>query len=533
MKGRQIRADGKPVLDLIEEAFVLLRTCPPGLVAWYLVGSVPFATGLLVFCGEMAGNPDAAQMLPAASAGLTVLYFWMAWGQARFSAALLAHLQNAPAEPWSFRRNLSLAARQAALQATGLIAIPLASLSLAGLGFVCTFYQAASTLDDGRRSTRELFQAGLSQAILWPTQCFGIFSLLSIFSLVIFVNWMSLIAMGPVLLEMFTGVETVFTRAPGSMINSTLFAAVLVLTFLTIEPLARACTVLRCFYGHSIRTGDDIRARLRGAGLRAATLLTAAWLACSTPGLAAAENAPPASAEQLDNSIRNVIQQDKYRWRQGREAAEKSQKDKERWDEKFRDWWNELRSKVRRAWERFLEWLNPRRSSAPGTEGLAALTNQLLLFTLLAVAAALLAVVTVRVVKSRRNTSAPLTVAQTTSEPDLNRDDTAPDALPEDEWTRLGRRYFEEGNLRLALRAFYLASLAHLAGRGLVTIARGKSNREYERELGRRGRGLPGLAVLFGQNVGTFERIWYGWHEADPDVVRGFLANVEQMKTTA
>jgi hypothetical protein len=332
---------------------------------------------------------------------------------------------------------------------------------------------------------------------------------------------------------MFTGIETVFARSPGSMINSTLFAALLVLTLLTIEPLSRACTVLRCFYGESIRTGDDIRARLRGTSLRAATLLTAAWLLFSSPGLLAAQAAPPASSEQLETSIREVIRQDKYRWRQGPEAADKPKGEEKNWHEKFRAWRKDLQNKLRRAWKSFWDWLFPPRSSPSPTTGLASFTNQILLFTLLAVAAALLAFVTIRVVQTRRKTAAPLTAARSAAEPDLNRDDTTPDALPEDEWTRLGRRHFEEGNLRLALRAFYLASLAHLASRGLVTIARGKSNREYERELGRRGRSLPGLAALFGENVGTFERIWYGWHEVDPELVRGFLARVEQIKTTA
>jgi hypothetical protein len=54
-------------------------------------------------------------------------------------------------------------------------------------------------------------------------------------------------------------------------------------------------------------------------------------------------------------------------------------------------------------------------------------------------------------------------------------------------WTRLGREFRQRGELRLALRAFYLASLSHLAAKGLVTVARFKSNRDYERELRRRG----------------------------------------------
>jgi hypothetical protein len=67
----------------------------------------------------------------------------------------------------------------------------------------------------------------------------------------------------------------------------------------------------------------------------------------------------------------------------------------------------------------------------------------------------------------------------------------------------------------------------------LVTISRGKSNREYARELERRSRTLPAVSALFGENVGTFERIWYGLHEVTPDLVGRFVSNVEQMKTLA
>lgn len=533
MKARHLRLEGKPTIDLVEEAFVLLRTCPPPIIAWYLVGTVPFAAGLLVFCSEMAGNPDAAAMLPAASAALALLYFWMTWAQARFSAALLAHLRGAPPERWGVRRNLSMAARQAILQATALVAIPLSSLTLLAFGPVCAFYQSASALDDGNLSTRELHRAAISHALLWPGQCIGVFSLLSSFSLVIFINWLTLIATGPVLLEMFSGIETIFTRSPGSMINSTFFATVLVLTFLTIEPFTRACTVLRCFYGTSITTGDDIRAKLRRGTLRAASILAGAWLFLGGPNAAAEPTPPPASAEKLDESIRKVIEQDKYRWRQGTKMRKEAKTSEKSWNEKVQAWFANMQEKLRQAWERFLDWLRPDRHSAATGGGLATSMNKILLYSLLVLAAVLLAFATVRVIQARRRVSAPITATQAVATPDLNRDDTPADALPEDEWTRLGRRLLDEGNLRLALRAFYLASLAHLAGRGLVTIARGKSNREYERELERRGRAIPRLPDYFGENVGIFERIWYGMHEVNTDLVRHFLANVEHMKATS
>jgi len=82
------------------------------------------------------------------------------------------------------------------------------------------------------------------------------------------------------------------------------------------------------------------------------------------------------------------------------------------------------------------------------------------------------------------------------------------------------------------MRAFYLASLAHLAGRNLVRLARFKSNREYERELRRRAHSFPELLAVFGDNISVFERIWYGTHEASLELVNQFASNVERLQAT-
>jgi hypothetical protein len=81
------------------------------------------------------------------------------------------------------------------------------------------------------------------------------------------------------------------------------------------------------------------------------------------------------------------------------------------------------------------------------------------------------------------------------------------------------------------MRAFYLASLSHLAARNLISIARFKSNREYERELRRRGHSFPELLSAFGENISTFEAIWYGRHEVNPDLVNQFAGSVERIKS--
>ena len=81
--------------------------------------------------------------------------------------------------------------------------------------------------------------------------------------------------------------------------------------------------------------------------------------------------------------------------------------------------------------------------------------------------------------------------------PDLASDDVTGEELPVDGWTKLALELLERGELRLAMRAFYFSSLAHLAARSLVSLAKFKSNRDYERELLRRSHALPALSASF------------------------------------
>jgi hypothetical protein len=112
----------------------------------------------------------------------------------------------------------------------------------------------------------------------------------------------------------------------------------------------------------------------------------------------------------------------------------------------------------------------------------------------------------------------------------LDREDVTADQLPENEWLRLARELLAKGEIRLALRALFLGSLAGLAGRGLLVLARHKSNRDYERELGRRGMAAAEMARLFGENRRAFERVWYGGYVTAAEEVAHFQENVRVLQ---
>src|SRR5207244_12646346 len=85
-------------------------------------------------------------------------------------------------------------------------------------------------------------------------------------------------------------------------------------------------------------------------------------------------------------------------------------------------------------------------------------------------------------------------------------------------------------NYRLAIRAWYLAHLAWLGRHELIAIHPGKTNREYEKELRRRARGVTGAPQLFAVNMAAFERTWYGMHQVSAADAAEFRDRMDQMK---
>jgi hypothetical protein len=113
---------------------------------------------------------------------------------------------------------------------------------------------------------------------------------------------------------------------------------------------------------------------------------------------------------------------------------------------------------------------------------------------------------------------------------DLEDETLTADLLPEDEWLALARTHLAKGEVRLALRALFLSGLAHLGAREILTLARHKSNRDYQRELRRKARDQPPLLEAFGHNIAAVERVWYGNHPIDADGLREFESNLERIR---
>ena len=189
------------------------------------------------------------------------------------------------------------------------------------------------------------------------------------------------------------------------------------------------------------------------------------------------------------------------------------------WLEQFRDWLRDLLGSFGRALDRlgrtisrWLASLFPHVSGIPtsGADGMSTVA-QILSWVIIVGAVTVLTLILVKLI-SRRRVIAPPAVLAAAPTPDLESEDTTADQLPDDEWLRLARQKVEEGDLRQALRALFLAALSLLGAQGLVLIRKSKSNFDYERELRRKLNTASGLDEIFSADRKLFERCWYGAH---------------------
>jgi hypothetical protein len=145
-----------------------------------------------------------------------------------------------------------------------------------------------------------------------------------------------------------------------------------------------------------------------------------------------------------------------------------------------------------------------------------------------AVAAATIAILLRRRASRKPRRSQPATALAVAVS--IDGEDVSADQLPEERWLEMAADCLRQGQYRFALRAYYLANLAWLGQRGFVSIHSGKTNREYELELQRKGRQFAEARGLFDANIAAFEAAWYGMHEVSGEGVAEFQKRLEGMK---
>ena len=595
IRRKNILRQSKGALDIIEEAVQLVRTFP-ATVALYYIGSLPFMLALLYFWTDMIRNAFAYRHCIEASLGLAILFLWMKCWQTVFTRRLMTRIRGTDPGCWSFRQIVRLVVVQTIMQPWGLWILPLALLLTLPFPWMYAFYQNVTVFGDGEDgNVRTILKRSGRQAKLWPKQnllliwllspwllvvaailglviipvisaartgmfvsllmylFFLVFVALSPLGIVISANIGATVLLIPQALKLFFGIETIFTLSGMPIFNTTFAAVVCALTYLCLDPLVKAADTLRCFYGEAVQTGEDLKVELRGLAASGKMMVNMGLLLISLCGvipLSVAEATesvspdalyseslePPASARELDDAIRKVLNKVEYAWRLPREKPPAAEKEPpgfltgivdmlETWGEKMHRWFLKILDWFEKLW--------PRRTlehPGSGSDSGWAPKVQGLMFVLLAGVTCLLALLLWRAWKKRRQQALEVAAEEMTLTPDITDDNVDASDLPEDGWLALAKELLAKGQLRLALRALYLASLACLARHELLTIAKFKSDRDYERELKRRAHAMPSLLTVFAENVVQFERTWYGMYEVTQSMIAHVTANYEKIQ---
>lgn len=587
MKRRQT---GMPALELIEEAVHLLRTSPFYILGAYYAGTVPFILALLYFWVDMSQGAFSQNHAAGSGLMLAVLFIWMKSWQSVFGTLVRARLCDDAPPPWTFRRIVRLVETQTILQTTGLLVLPAAMLVMLPYIWVQAWYQNVTVLGDGEdNDLRKLSARALRQARLWPQQCstlvwllspalvvmaaalflvvapvveattpgwtsnlLGVYTTLFAFMMVPFsplgimiaVNFGFLLENVPQILERIFGIENVMTMG-GDLRDSTYYAICCAVVYLALDPVQKTAYAMRCFYGESLQTGEDLKVALRRVVRAADRRFTSLVLILATGATLCVGAAPVAhaadtavSAEALNKAIDHVLEQREYAWRLDR----KTDTDQEKGAlTVFMEWIQKKlyagARKVQTWIDKIVDWIRswrpePKEDESTSWSGWRTMPRWTM-YGILIVLAIVLGAFVYRAWRVRRFPIAKIEATPVLSVPDIEDESVSADALPEDGWLALARELMEKGEWRLAVRALFLAGLALLARNEMIRVAKHKSNHEYERELARRAHAEPEILNVFSQSVTLFERVWYGTHEAGPDLARQFNDNQNRMRALA
>ncbi len=535
------RKHNKSAIRIIEEAVYLLRSAPGRLLACYYLGSAPFVLGLMYFWADMSRSANAGEHRTVAALSLAVLYVWMKFWQTVFTHQVRAEITGESPYRWSLDRIASVAATQSLIQSTRFIVLPIAGVVLIPFGFCYAFYQnAAAYAEEEPQTVKSTCKWAWREAGLWPRQNHLLIGILWIFGIVIFFNISFAAIIIPQMVKTLFGIDSIFTLSGmRMMLNTTSWIAMLGMAYLCLDPFAKTVYVLRCFYGSALKSGEDLKKELNRLSARGKIMAMGLviMVVCATPFTCLAGQPTSVSPGELDRSIEKTLGRQEFSWRMPREVVRVGEPETKGPFEAAIKWLLDVLANGIRTLGRWItrlfEWLE---NLLPGRHKKSAPLNKnwitpvrVVLILLLFLFLAILTFVFFRIRRRHPRKPGETVAAAVVPLPDLNDEGTQADDLPANRWLVLAEDFTTKGELRLAMRAFYLATLAYLAEHEMITIETYKSNQEYEHELRRRAHEHEELIVIFSKNLNLFERVWYGRYRIQRSGFNDFAANQKRI----
>ena len=491
-------------LRLVEESLALLRRAPASAWAAYLAGAAPYGVGLIWFWLETTRSAYARQNIAFTSAAMALLFIWKQVFEALFLARLRALLGGKSAGGDSLP---SLIARQAAVQPSAFLVIPLAIAATFPLPQALLFYRQFSLGSTMRQSLDAARFGGTGP--LWTLT-----GVAALGGLLLYLNLLVAAVFAAQFAVNVLGVESLEIGVVALLSNTTVHFTVGVMVYLALDLMLDAAAALQAFRAVSVRTGEDILAAL-------ASLAILLVLLTATPALAQ----QPPDTQALDQAIERTLHQPEFAWRlepaaEGLPPFIGSMLDAARAAGRW----------LEEAIKALDKWLTPDRrdDAGEGRSRSGSPPNVRLWLLLLGLAAAI--ALSVLVIRSRRRKPVREQTEAAAAAVDVRDESVLASSLAEDEWLRMAERYLSQGEPRLALRALHLACLRMLAERGMIAVTRSKTGMDYLDEVRRRARQSPALAERFGDNVWLFELGWYSLHPVNAEMVDSYRQGLEQIR---
>jgi len=528
----------KSTIRILEQSLHILRVSPAATLSRYYIGTLPFVLSFLYFWQDMSRSSQVSGNALTTSLVCALAFVWMKVWQAVFAAHIMDQLRRTPARHWSFGRIRTLTATQTLIHSTAFFLLPPALLLIGPFGWCYAFYQNITVFDDGASlSVRALCKKAWHMARLWPRQNHFLLAVFGVLGVIVWCNLAITVYYGPHLLKTLTGISSMFTIGGAKALNTTFLIFIFGLSYLCLDPIVKTAYTLRCFYGLSVETGQDIRMELSDliAGKKVALLFI--FLILAAPSEIAAKELDLPRFEnnvgyesyphgkltpaRLNHAIETGLQRKVFTWRLPREIKQLSKKKKTgpliTVIKDIMKFFSELADTLNRWLMRIGRWLkvnNPEKKQSAEESEKSWVTPARATLVLLSL---VLAAVLIKIgLKAYNKASRISKAAQSAAVPEMIQpfdEETPADKLPFEEWLLVAKNLLERKALRLSLRAFYLATLAWLAEHERITIKRYKSNLDYVRELDRRFHSESGLPKLFSRQVALFEHVWYGHHQ--------------------
>jgi hypothetical protein len=550
-KGKQ----RKSAIRILEESIHLLRLSPVGLLSSYYIGSMPFVLGFLYFWGDMSRSAFAREYCAVSALGLAFLFVWMKCWHAVFSFKMRGQILDVQTGSWSFDRIVSLAATQAFIHSSYFLILPIALIMVIPFGWCFAFYQNVSTQslfreDDLKTVCRKSWRF----ANLWPKQNHILIFVFFVFSLIVFFNLATAIFILPYILKKFIGFETIFTLSGINFLNSTFLVSTVGVTYLCVDPIVKTAYMLRCFYGAAMTTGEDIRIELNKFMIPGKTLIAIlAFILCTVSfNAVAAQQVQPRnindlapsislSPDELNRSIEEIINRREFTWRMPRERPKEKDEEYSGSFSAVIKWIGDLLGKgfkaVKGLIKKIINWLvklfPDREFGKDQSNNDWIYSTRLFLVILLAILGLIIGYFFWKTLKKHRAFKTEAAIVPAVSTPDIENDGVRADDLSTNRWLNLAGEFAAQGSLRLAMRAFYLATLSHLAEKEMITIEIFKSNLDYETELKRRAYEKKEILTAFSEIVSFFDRVWYGMYRITRSDLNRFAESQERIMALA